>query len=53
MKSKILATLGPSSLNKITVEDLTSQEIYLFRINLSHTKLNDLESIVKNIPKIF
>jgi pyruvate kinase len=49
MKSKILATLGPSSLNKTTVEDMTAQGIYLFRINLSHTKLNDLEGILKNI----
>ena len=49
MKSKILATLGPSSLNKTTVEDMTAQGIYLFRINLSHTKLNDLEGILKNL----
>ena len=51
MKSKILATLGPSSLNKITVEDLTSQGIYLFRLNLSQSEMAVMNN--KNIPKIF
>ena len=47
MNTKILVTLGPSSLNKKTVEDLSSKGVYLFRINLSHTNLNDLDNIIK------
>ena len=49
MNTKILVTLGPSSLNKKTVEDISSKGVYLFRINLSHTKLNDLENLIKNV----
>ena len=49
MNVKILVTLGPSSLNKKTVEDLSSKGICLFRINLSHTKLNDLENILTKL----
>ena len=39
MNTKILATLGPSSLNKYIVKELTKKGVDLFRINLSHTKL--------------
>ena len=49
MNTKILVTLGPSSLNKKTIEDLSSKGIYLFRINLSHTNLNDLDNIIKKV----
>ena len=49
MTIKILATLGPSSLNRRTVEKMTEQGVNLFRINLSHTKLEDVEDIVTKI----
>ncbi len=49
MTIKILATLGPSSLNNKTVKKMTEQGVTLFRINLSHTKLDDVQDIVTNI----
>ena len=49
MNTKILVTLGPASLNKDTVEKLTKQNVDLFRINLSHTKLEDVEKVIKSI----
>jgi len=49
MNTKVLATLGPSSLNIDTVKELTKKGVDLFRINLSHTKLNDVKGIIKNI----
>ncbi|HIK87319.1 MAG TPA: hypothetical protein EYG07_02355 [Alphaproteobacteria bacterium] len=49
MNIKILATLGPSSLNSETVKKMTEQGVGLFRINLSHTKLDDVESIIERI----
>jgi pyruvate kinase len=49
MTIKLLATLGPSSLNKNTVKKMTEQGVSLFRINLSHTKLEDVEDIVTKI----
>jgi pyruvate kinase len=49
MTIKILATLGPSSLNQKIVKDLTEKGVDLFRINLSHTKIDDVSSIIKKI----
>ena len=46
---KILVTLGPSSLNEKTVKKISKIGVDLFRINLSHTKLSDVE---KNINLI-
>ena len=49
MTTKILATIGPASLNKETIEKLSTRGVYLFRINLSHTKLADVEDIINKI----
>ena len=49
MSTKILATLGPSSLNIDTVNKLTKKGVDLFRINLSHTKLDDVRGIIGHI----
>jgi len=46
---KILSTLGPGSLNKETVQALAKKGVNLFRINLSHTALKDVESIILKI----
>ena len=52
MTIKILSTLGPSSLNKETVQQLEKSGVHLFRVNLSHTKLDDLEEIIFKIINI-
>jgi len=49
MSIKILATLGPASLSEKVVRELTSNGVSLFRINLSHTLLDDVESIIKKV----
>ncbi len=49
MTVKLLATLGPSSLNKETVQGLDINGVSLFRINLSHTLLEDVESTIEKI----
>jgi pyruvate kinase len=46
---KILSTLGPGSLNKETVQTLAKKGVNLFRINLSHTALDDVESLISKI----
>jgi pyruvate kinase len=46
---KILSTLGPGSLNKETVQTLAKKGVNLFRINLSHTALDDVEAIISKI----
>ncbi len=48
-KIKILATLGPSSLTKSIVQQMDASGVDVFRLNLSHTKLEDFLPLIKNI----
>ena len=45
----ILCTLGPSSLNRSTIERLQSRGVDLFRINLSHTPLDRVAETIRTI----
>lgn len=47
----ILVTLGPSSLSEEIIKKCTGEGIYLFRINLSHTALESIEPLIKNVRK--
>ena len=49
MRKVVLVTIGPSSLNEAVIRKLTEEGVYLFRINLSHTNLEDVEEIIKKI----
>lgn len=49
METKLLVTLGPASMNKRVIEKISEQSVHLFRINLSHTKIDHVEQIIKNI----
>ena len=49
MSLKVLTTLGPSSMNEDMVRALTKENIYLFRINLSHTPVEEIENVIKKI----
>jgi pyruvate kinase len=49
MDIKVLATLGPASLNEDIVKTLAKKGVWLFRINLSHTKLEDVEDVITKI----
>jgi pyruvate kinase len=46
---QLLVTLGPSSLSKDFVSNATKIGATLFRINLSHTRLEDVEGLIKTI----
>ena len=46
---EILCTLGPASLNDKVIARLEELGVSLFRINLSHTKLQDLPTIINYI----
>jgi len=48
---KILCTLGPSSFNKDIIEKMDLRGVNFFRINMSHTSLEDLEKNIKLIQK--
>lgn len=43
---KLLCTLGPSTFNQESIKKLTNVGVDLFRINLSHTKVEDLERLI-------
>ena len=49
IEKKILCTIGPTSLNEITIKELERLDVSLLRINLSHTDIEDLEDVIKKI----
>ena len=49
MDIQILVTLGPSSLSEEVVKKIAQHNIYLFRINLSHTPM---EAVAETIAKV-
>ena len=51
MIEKILCTIGPNSLNKEVLSKLDELGCFLFRINLSHTKIEDLEQTIEKIRR--
>lgn len=49
MSIELLCTLGPASMNARVISRLEHLGISLFRVNLSHTKLEDVERVVRFI----
>ena len=47
----ILCTLGPSSMNDRVIGKLSDLGVTLFRINLSHTSISDLDEVIDYIRK--
>ena len=51
-KTKILATIGPSSEKITKIEKLISNGVDAFRINCSHTRESQIKNYVDNIRKV-
>ncbi len=51
MRKKIIITLGPSSMKTNVLRKLKKKKINLFRINLSHTSLEDLPKVLNKLKK--
>jgi len=51
MKKLILVTVGPSSLNENVIKKISDLDVHLFRINLSHTRIEDVENVIHTIQK--
>lgn len=49
---EIICTLGPSSIHEAVIRRLESLGVSLFRMNLSHTKIHEVESVILAIRKI-
>ena len=52
MKRKIICTLGPSSFNKSVLLNLKKIGVDIFRINMSHTSISELENLIIYLKKI-
>ena len=48
-KHDLLCTIGPASLNKRVLKQLEKLDVTLFRINLSHTKIDDVPETIQFI----
>ena len=51
MKKKIICTIGPSSSNKVVLSGLKNNGVDIFRINLSHTSLEQLSGKINLLKK--
>lgn len=49
MTNEILCTIGPASLSERVISRLEHLGVSLFRVNLSHTKIEDVERVVQLI----
>lgn len=49
MKKKLLITLGPSSMNPEIIGRLNPHDVYVYRINMSHTAIDVLEDQLRLI----
>jgi pyruvate kinase len=50
-KTKIICTLGPSSFNKAILKLLTKEKVDIFRINLSHTNIDQIKERIKYLKQ--
>lgn len=51
MKIQILCTLGPASMSEGVIERLDRAGVDLFRINLSHTRFEDLDAAIELVRR--
>ena len=51
-KTKIIGTIGPASIDYEVMKKLVLAGLNVVRINLSHAKLKDMETILKNVKKL-
>lgn len=49
MNHKILVTLGPSSMQRDIIGQMEKENIYLFRINLSHTPAELIDDVISEV----
>ena len=51
-KTKIIATIGPSSSSSSIMEKMMIEGVDVFRINFSHAKHNEVKTIIKRIREV-
>ncbi len=51
-RTKIVATIGPSSLDYKVMKEMVQAGLNIVRLNLSHAKLEDMTKLVKNVKRL-
>ena len=51
-KTKIIATLGPSSSSPTTIEEMMLSGVDVFRINFSHANHSEIEKVISTIRSL-
>ena len=51
-KTKIIGTIGPASIDYEVMKKLVLAGLNVVRINLSHAKIEDMETILTNVKRI-
>ncbi len=51
-KTKIIATIGPASIDYDIMKSLVLAGLNVVRINLSHANIKDMDAILKNVKKL-
>ena len=51
MTNKIICTLGPASFHSKILSQLKKLKVNIFRINMSHTSIEDLENKILYLKK--
>ena len=51
-KTKIIATLGPSSTKKSVLKSLIEEGVNVFRVNFSHANHDEVKKTIWNIREI-
>lgn len=51
-KTKIIATIGPSSMEYLVMKKMVQAGLNIVRINLSHANIKDMNTILRNVKKL-
>ena len=51
-KTKIIATIGPSSMNKDVIKNMIKEGVDVVRINMSHSTFDEARNIILNVREI-
>ena len=51
-KTKMIATIGPSSMNKDVIREIIKEGVDVIRINMSHSTFEQAQSVILNVREI-
>ena len=51
-KTKMIATIGPSSMDKVVIKNMILAGVDVIRINMSHSNFDEAKNIIFNVREI-